>query len=219
MLLPYLFSNFYEAAEFCARADCSTDEFAQMQAHKITPNASYQLETNMEVTSYIGVHQENCALQFYPKSGLDWLTLLQNTNITNEADAKQAFTTQFEATKTTLASSPGGKEILGVFPELIAAFDDHQLEATWQHFLDGTYGICTRTGLPDAIFLKQFYVRLIDQMVGQYSASSIPEKSRVMLQKAIFCLDQVEAEFAPHEVTQSSRQRCIIDVRANYFDV
>lgn len=37
------------------------------------------------------------------------------------------------------------------------------------------------------------------------------------LERAVAFLDKVESDFAPHEASQTSRQRCIVDVNARFL--
>ena len=43
------------------------------------------------------------------------------------------------------------------------------------------------------------------------------EITKLMLWESIETLNHYVSLFAPHEVSQSSRQRCIIDVKNSYF--
>ena len=61
---------------------------------------------------------------------------------------------------------------------------------------------------------KQALVMFIDHVV----ANGPTQSSQVQLQRlerAVAALDEVESDFAPQEVSQTSRQRCIIDVKTN----
>ncbi len=109
---------------------------------------------------------------------------MQCFGLTQEQTARAFFLSRFRSAKAAFVAGELGACLHASYPDVLSAFDGDLEERTWGHFINGTYGICTRDGQPGTIFQKQ---------IG------------------------VESEFAPHEVAESSRQRCIIDVRERYL--
>jgi len=83
------------------------------------------------------------------------------------------------------------------------------LAAEWRHFLDGTYGLCTVSGLPEDIAAKELAIALIRETAG---APALADPDR--LRRTIDLLDKVSSPFAPHEVALSSRRRYVDDMRS-----
>lgn len=117
------------------------------------------------------------------------------------------------AIKEFLAGELGAK-IIEIYPQSEWCLDDYS--ETWQQFLDGTYGLCTRSGLPNEIFLKHIYIRFIEFVTQANRPNDINNALLSLLSESVKELDKVESDFASHEVAQSSRQRCIINIRKDY---
>jgi hypothetical protein len=90
-----------------------------------------------------------------------------------------------------------------------SASDEH-LRAEWASFLDGTYGLCTRTGLPEEIVAKETAMTAITALVES------PSPDRGKLAAAVDRLDRASSPFAPHERARSSRRRLVDEVRRRY---
>lgn len=96
-------------------------------------------------------------------------------------------------------------------PKPGAGLDAH-LEDEWGHLLAGTYGLCTRSGLPEDIAAKELAICVIKELTGD--ANAAPDLER--LRQAVDLLDRASAPFAPHERARSSRHRYIDLVRQGY---
>lgn len=179
------------------------------------PKAAYRLNVELQANSFVATHQEQMSYYFYRKSQIDWLEQIKTHHISTEADAKDLFDKQYNLAIKSFNASILGQKIIKIYPHSQWQLSDYS--TTWQHFLNGTYGLCTRTGLPNEIFLKHIYIRFIEFITQANRPSEIKPNMRHILAQAVNALDVVEADFAPHEVAQSSRQRCIINVRNEYL--
>lgn len=214
MLLNYLYQEYLETSEFCKLANIQPAELSSLQKAKIMPNASYNLDINLHAKSYVAQKIENKCYQFYRKSQLIWLTIIDQRNILTEEAAQQYFKTQYEMAVADFLLSELAKNVCKNYPQ--SQWGLSPIDETWQHFLDGTYGLCTRSGMPNEIFLKQIYVRYIDFLNQKYTPNTMGTELRIVLSKAVNALDKVESDFAPHEVAHSSRQRCITNIKKDY---
>jgi hypothetical protein len=94
-------------------------------------------------------------------------------------------------------------------PKLNDGFDAH-LRDEWRHFLDGTYGLCTRSGLPEDIAAKELAICVIRESLE----GGAPDLAR--LRAAVDLLDRASSPFAPHERPRSSRHRYVDELRVRY---
>jgi hypothetical protein len=103
-------------------------------------------------------------------------------------------------------------------PDIAGQFDEDHANATWGHFLNGVYGVCTRDGRPESVFLKQAGAMFIEQMIA-HGPDKLSRSQTDLLSRSVDLLDGVESDFAPHEAPKASRQRRIVDVRGRFFDM
>ena len=96
-------------------------------------------------------------------------------------------------------------------PRLGAGLEAH-FGDEWGHFLAGTYGLCTRSGLPEDIAAKELAVCVIRELTADDRAT--PDRER--LRQAVDLLDRASTPFAPHERARSSRHRYVGAVRMKY---
>jgi hypothetical protein len=96
-------------------------------------------------------------------------------------------------------------------PKLNAGIETH-LRDEWGHFLSGTYGLCTRSGLPEDIAAKELAICVIKELTAQENAD--PDRAR--LAAAVDLLDRASSPFAPHERARSSRHRYVDLMRQRY---
>ncbi|NRA89390.1 MAG: hypothetical protein HRU28_18830 [Rhizobiales bacterium] len=215
MLLNYLYENYFEKSEFCNAANINLSQLGALESANLTPKASYILEVGLHVKSFIAAHEEQQIYQFYLKGQLVWLKQIEQKNISTENGARHYFETQYNLAIDKFLESDLGQNIVQIYPQ--TEWDLTEYNAIWREFLAGTYGLCTRTGSPDQIFLKHVYIRFIEFITKRHQPDKIKQNLRDLLKTAVEELDKVESDFAAHEVALSSRQRCIINPRKDYL--
>lgn len=215
MLLNYLYQNYLERADFCVAANISEQALVLLEAKSLVPRPSYILAVGLQAKSFIAKHDEQAEYNFYRKDQLKWVTQIRHAEITTKDAARRLFYAQYNAAIVDFKASEIGKEIIKIYPPLEWKLSDYA--ETWRHFTIGTYGLCTRTGLPREIFLKHIYIRFIEYVTAANRPENIPQNLKALLLAVVDDLDiNIESDFAPHEIQKSSRQRCIIDVRKDY---
>lgn len=214
MLLNYLYDKYYERSIFCAVANIDSSTLEALEAANLVPKASYILDIDLQATSFVTAHHETHKYQFYLKGQIEWLAQIAAKNISTENAARHYFETQYGLAIGAFLASELGAKIAKVYPQFKWGLSDYS--ETWQCFLDGTYGLCTRTGLPNDIFLKHIYIRFIEFVTEANRPNEIRPELLSLLSEAVVALDVVESDFAAHEIAQSSRQRCIIDIKKDY---
>jgi len=216
VLLNYLYSEFYEEQVFLDLLGLSSSDWQSLLERRVMPAASYLFTNSSLCVSFFGQYQERELYRFHLKSHRRWFEDLQCFGLAQEQAAKAFFLSRFRSAKEAFLAGELGARLHALHPDVMAAFDGDLEERTWGHFLNGTYGICTRDGQPDTIFQKQAGVRFIEKMT-EAEPHQFSKEHLGLLRQIVDFLDGVESEFAPHEVGQSSRQRCIIDVRERYL--
>lgn len=216
MLLSYLFENFLEEEQFATLCEISVEDLRSFYHLRIFPLPSYTYSASGKLTSFFEPFQDKQTYRFQLKGHHHWYDCVARYGLLDEASARAYFEARYEAAGTAFLAGPLGKRLCERAPAVMSQFgSDHRL-ATWDHFLKGTFGVCTRDGLPETIFLKQSCVRFVEALTSDPEFGSAPDDQEI-LRKLVDLLDSVESDFAPHEVKQSSRQRCIIDVRKKYL--
>ncbi|MEE9454111.1 MAG: DUF6058 family natural product biosynthesis protein [Paracoccaceae bacterium] len=216
MLLTYLFKNFTEEATLLREAQISATDLSDLTQKRVMPKPSYIVENKADVTSFVMENSEIKLYRFHLKGHVKWLEAVQALNLDTEARAKAHFQSEYENAATVFFSDALGASILAIMPHLAKEFDAAHFDATWAYFLEGVYGVCTRNGTPENIFLKQACVRFIDYFTEAFLDAQISPDRRETILATVDFLDKVESNFAPHEVSITSRQRCIIDVRKRW---
>jgi len=188
-LLEYLSGYFLTEGALLDACAATAAELAELQSRGVMPRASYRLGVAIDCESTFGPHAERHALSFYAKGYASWLGAVRGMSA---GDAFALFCARYRR-------APGGG----------SASDEH-LRSEWASFLDGTYGLCTRTGLPEEIVAKETAMVAITALVES------PSPDRAKLAAAVDQLDRASSPFAPHERARSSRQRLVNEVRRRY---
>lgn len=216
MLLNYLFSHFHEENDFVEAAGISMADLTELQGRRVMPLASYVVDSRSRSTSFVSTFEDNAVYRFHLKGYLAWLKAIDRLGLDSEKRARACFEQRFDAAGETFLSGGLGAELAALMPDVPARFDRDHAAATWEHFLKGVYGVCTCDGQPETVFLKQIGVMFVERM-AETPPARLSGDRLTLLARTVDFLDDVESPFAPHEVAQASRQRCIIDIRARYL--
>jgi hypothetical protein len=187
-LIDYLHTHFLTRAQLLAA--CATDgaHLDAFTAAGTMPAPSYRLQVRIDCASYFGEHTEAHSLDWFAQGYVEWLRML----LEGADDPYALFAARYRAALAALPLSD------------MEATDAH-LRSEWQHFLAGTYGLCTRSGLPEDIAAKELAIRVIRALTDDGRALDAGERER--LAQARDLLDRASSLFAPHERARSSRAR------------
>jgi hypothetical protein len=164
------------------------------------PRPSYRLQLGIRCASFFGEHEEERALDYYAPGYPSWIGVLEAT----VDDPFAVFARRYREALRALPLTTGD-------PKLGAGLDAH-LADEWGHFLAGTYGLCTRSGLPEDIAAKELAICVIKEL----SADDGPGLDLERLRQAVDLLDRASTPFAPHERARSSRHRYVDAMRLKY---
>lgn len=204
-LLPYLFEHFYSEEQIIQRAGITQKKLQSWQSLAMVPLPSYQLVCDVESRSFFGAHQEQQELSFYAKGTIDWLKQVAKLGDANQALA--LFKSEYRQVLDKL-TKVFGEELFDTLNR-----DDDHITSEWQHFLSGTYGLCTKSGLAHDIALKEGCIGVIKALSAK---QALNEHEISLLNSAVTMLDQASALFASHERQGSSRKTYIDDVRRQF---
>ena len=216
MMLNYLYANFLEETAFARHCGISQADLNDLIKRRVFPAPSYIYDATGHSVSFVSDVQEDAVYRFHLKGHASLLATVKQLGLNTEKSARQHFDARFDLAKTTFLAGPLGQELTTIAPHIPGQFNADHATSTWAHFLNGVYGVCTRDGQPESIFLKQAGVMFIDELTSN-GPGALTSDLRDVLGRAVEFLDAVESDFAPNEVAQTSRQRCIIDVRARFL--
>lgn len=217
MLLNYLYTNFLEELQFADTVGTTIDELLALIEARVFPAPSYVFESKGLSTSFVAEAFDEQVYRFHLRGLTQWHRDVVLFGLNSEGRARDHFFSRYEQAKQMFLSSPLGAELLAQAPDIASQFDDDHTNSTWDHFLAGVYGVCTRDGRPESVFLKQAGVMFIEQMITA-GPGGLSDSQTELLHRAVNFLDEVESDFAPHETSKASRQRCIVDVRARFLN-
>jgi hypothetical protein len=199
-LIDYLHQHFLTREQLLARSGIDGARLDALQERGMMPRPSYRLRLEIGCDSFFGPHAESHAIDWYAQGYVSWAGL---SSVLEEPE--QAFNMFAERYRRRLAQLAVDK------------LPDAHIAAEWRHFLDGTYGLCTRSGLPEDIAAKEAAIILIRSLTELGARQGLNEEERRKLADAVDLLDAASAPFAPHEVARSSRRRYVDEVRAAWL--
>lgn len=198
-LLRYLETHFYTRERLLEASGASEAELAGWQAARMMPGASYRLRLQLDCDSVFGPHEELVHAEYYARRYVEWIAALRTLD--DEAAAFALFGARYRKRLEQLA----GEMLVPADP---AIFGEAHLANEWSHFLEGTYGLCTVSGLPEDIAAKEAAIALIREL------QAAPGDHGERLRDAVDLLDQASAAFAPHERSRSSRHKYVDALRS-----
>jgi hypothetical protein len=207
-LIDYLNRHFLTREQLLARTGIDGARLAALQERGMMPRPSYRLRLDLACDSFFGQHEECHAIDWYAQGYVAWAGLLDALESPHQA--YHVFADRYRRRLAQLADENRCTAGDGL------ALETH-IAAEWKHFLDGTYGLCTCSGLPEDIAAKEAAIVLIRELTSHGSGQELAEEQRQRLAAAVDLLDAASAPFAPHEVARSSRRRYVDAVRADWL--
>jgi len=207
-LIDYLNTHFLSRERLLARCGIDEGRLGELQERGMMPRPSYRLRVELSCDSFFGPHGEQHAIDWYPQGAPAWAGLL--AALDDPRQACEVFASRYRRRLAQLGDD-------GLPAAAGSLNGDAHIASEWRHFLDGTYGLCTRAGLPEEIAAKEAAIVLIRELTALGAQQGLNEEQRRRLAAAVDLLDRVSAPFAPHEVARSSRRRYVDEVRATWL--
>ncbi len=205
-LITYLNNNFLTLAELLKVTEMKLSKFRGLQDQRLMPKASYVIDLKLSSDSFFGHHSETHNLEYYAKGYVSWLGIIEA--LKDSKEIYSVFTERYKSTMSWLKEQGYDcvevKENIGI---------DKHIREEWEHFIDGIYGLCTKSGLPEDIAKKEVAILNINLLSENKNVSN---DKKLLLARAVKLLDEASSEFAPHERMRSSRQKLLNEVRRKY---
>lgn len=169
------------------------------------PLCSYRLCIHLKSDSFLGLHNDEQEIEYYAKGYSSWLAIIQSIR-------KDAVYSVF-ANRNKFAIQRLKEQGHSFNNSKITSEIDENIIEEGNYFLNGTYGLCTKWGLPEDIAAKELSILEINELL-ELNELTVKELNKLTL--AIDLLDSASSLFAPHERLKSSRHRLVNEVRRKY---
>lgn len=220
MSLHYIQSTFLTFELLTELSGVSPERLHAFMDAGCLPGPAYRVSGPCQISSFFGDHEERIELQYFPRAYVAKATMLERSGLSLQDLAKSEKASFFKLYAETLealgAQTFGLGSLFGPSGMVDGAEANALLENEWQAYLDGTYGLCTRTASATEIATKEAMIAKIKYLTAVIDAGSQGQLV-ADLKQAVDLLDQVSAPFAPHEVARSSRERYVNQVRTMYL--
>jgi len=208
----YIAANFMTLTALAEHCSCSTDSVLTWISQECLPGPSYTVSSSHEIHSFFGTRSTVAGRhQYFPLSHIDLVARLQRLGVDHEASSirdllRSEFVMEYSTSIKAQSAWTHGLFDAQELPRLA--------EQEWHHWLNGTYGLCTKRSTAADIAIKEACVRELQHLVGDGVDISLNDQQLRRVSRAVAKLDDVSAEFAPDEYNDSSRRRWIDDVTA-----
>ena len=221
----YLERHFLNEAQLTRAAAVSIDELDALIHDRLVPAPSYVVTEAGKVWSFVfGEMAAPGATpgRYFPPSQLIWIDRARHAiacgaKEDTEGRLKSQFTTNFGTALATLNLSTW--RLRDSFDDQGAPIDDGLLvrtDAAWEHFLNGTFGLCVANAMSEA---HMAYKEVLQEKLTQISDNGRQTAFSPQLAQATHELIDAYAAaampFSPIEYASSSRKRLVEDLRAN----
>ncbi|WP_298772277.1 DUF6058 family natural product biosynthesis protein [uncultured Shewanella sp.] len=210
-LIQYLNTYFLTEEVLLKKVNVDYSVLEKYQLMGIMPKASYQLRLAIHCDSFFGLRDETQSLRYYAKGYVSWFNVVRELSDAQGGHKEAVYAVFLKRYLDTI------HKLNGLGHALNRVQKEHDLhchiEQEWAHFLAGTYGLCTLSGLPEDIAAKELAISQINTLS---QLTSLTSEQRIQLTRAVNLLDDVSALFAPHERETSSRKRLVDDIRKIY---
>lgn len=205
-LIKYLNEYFITKSELLTQSQVSEQALAHYQEVGVMPKCSYKLKLALESDSFFGLHEDTQEIEYYAKGYVTWLGIAKL--LEDEEKIYSVFSKRYKEALEQLKN----QGFTSTNVKLNADIQEH-IKQEWAYFLDGIYGLCTKSGLPEHIAAKELAIIQINELSELESPTKL---ELVQLKRAVNLLDESSALFAPHERAKSSRYRLIDEVNRKY---
>ncbi|ATG79658.1 DUF6058 family natural product biosynthesis protein [Pseudoalteromonas sp. 1_2015MBL_MicDiv] len=205
-LIKYLNEHFFTKQELLDISKVTERDLVKYQENGMMPKCSYKLSLNLKSDSFFGLHNDEQEIEYYAKGYASWLAIIQSLNSTEAIYS--VFASRYQLAIENLKQQGHSSSN----PKIASEFNTH-IKEEWSHFLNGIYGLCTKSGLPEDIAAKEFSILEINELseIGELSTEQTNK-----LTIAVNLLDSASSLFAPHERLKSSRHRLVNEIRRKY---
>ena len=217
--LRYIDSHFIARTDLLARTGIDDGQLQALVDQRLIPRASYFPDENGWIRSNLGGVPIAIDDAYFHPSLISHIHEVRSL-LAAGADCEQLAEERRTAFCASYACRVRSMHALGLLeqeirekhfadPDALAAVANTEYE----HWLAGTYGLCTRENTPEAVAIKECTVRNIDHLA---QGEELRGDARERLVRYIRLYDSVAAFFAPFERKGSSRYRLCTVIPERY---
>lgn len=218
--LEYILAHFISLPQLATLSGETPESIDRYIAARCLPGPAYRLDGKVYLSSIFGEHGERWDTAFFPRSHVAKLQDIARREEPLEAISaglEAGFKDEYRSLLVELQAFEGGMpEVFTPDGTVGGDAAEALLDSEWNHYMDGTYGLCTRSATVREIATKEITIARIKQLAASLEHSP-SEATRAELAQAVDLLDSVSAPFAPHEVSRSSRQSYITDIKHRFL--
>ena len=151
----YLQSNFLSQAQVIDQANISEAAFDKLLEQGAVPKPSYLLDFSLSCHSYFGEYTvPNTQCAYYAQGCVDWINDIRHLSDRQAIYAyfKAEFLCEYEALRI---------QGYGLGYKMKSDAFNRYMSEQFRHFMEGTYGLCTRTGRVTEIVRKEVAMHTI----------------------------------------------------------
>lgn len=220
--LAYIKAHFLSSNAIIARSNISADVLAELVTHRVLPRAAYFRGKAEKLCSTLG--STGIVLDddyFHPTAitqarhgaallavGVKPLAVAETVKSNFVSGYTEHLTElmQFELVEDT------------VWQERLAEPESRLrlAESEYDHWIAGTYALCTRDNTPQAVAAKECMVQSVDALTSGGMRDDLTEAEFARLSRYLQLYDKVAALFAPFERPASSGQRLRVTIANKY---
>ena len=150
-LIKYLSEHFYTKQELLDVSKITSQELLEYQEKGVMTKSSYKLTINLTSDSVFGLHNEEEYIEYYAKGYSSWLGIIQT--LKSPEEIYSLFSERYKIAVNRLKEEGHTSDD----PKVTSEFNQH-IKEEWSHFINGVYGLCTRSGLPEDIAGKELAI-------------------------------------------------------------
>ncbi len=226
-ILNYLLNHYCSLDQLVESSPCNAEEIDAWINAGCLPDHSYCIDTTGAIHSFFGAFSApDIAIsavapecRYFNPSHVEKLQALCTATKDLEQLSGLLMQTFFDNYTDTLSKLKAGQ--FGMHDYIDAQGRTQPaitelLNSEWQYYLQGVYGLCTRTTSTPEIAIKEASIRKINFLTNDLNKTILDSIDKQELRSAVADLDRVSAAFAPHEYPRSSRYKYIDQVRELY---
>lgn len=202
-VIQYIRYEYLSLDQLADRTGISTQRIQSLIEARCLPRHSYEVTVRTSVASFTGDREVSEKLtRYYAPSHAERLRDIEATtssDLSLVADAvKRDFNDRFRDEIVACGGMDDGTITLGQLEDLIAE--------EFEHWLAGTYGLCTNNATVREIVLKAVAISRIKRLTEDGTRETLSPEDLRALQNALTTLDTVASMFAPDERKTCSRE-------------
>ncbi len=135
----------------------TAQDLLQYQDNGMMPKCSYKINLNIKSNSFFGLYNDEQEIEYYAKGYTSWVAIIQTLHSTEAVYS--TFANRYKAAIESLKEQGHSSSHAKITSDL-----NGHIKEEWGHFLNGIYGLCTKSGLPEDIAAKEFSILEINEL-------------------------------------------------------